>query len=325
MEQIDANKSIESVTSSHFLGYDHPEGIAIYRRKGWDSNSSYDAELRTTLHEPTGYVIRELLVDPAKYHKVRCSLCWSGLGWGSIARHDCRDKNDFIVFTSRATVIVPKTADVRKNSHVDPGQKSKKLDEIRCTELAGRATTRSQTFHAKSDDGSGDMPSPPSPQSDSEFSIETVASNSSWQNLPSELRTLSPKDSINFDSIQYYIPGGTGGLERDRRVGTIYSVVKDKYPLVLSTGDFLEKDHHVSKYSFNGKKHYWGTYASIKKFKLVRGGKYTHFDVIMDQAGSFSSIMSDHRQRLRERATREGYAPMDAVKVLKGGRKFVSK
>ena len=67
------------------------------------------------------------------------------------------------------------------------------------------------------------------------------------------------------DSIQYYIPGGTGGSPKDNRVGRILSIVKDKYPLVLSTGDFLDKDHHVSKLCLNAKPSYWGTYAAIKK------------------------------------------------------------
>ena len=157
-----------------------------------------------------------------------------------------------------------------------------------------------------------DVPSSVASESDSESSI---ASNGSWHNLPPKIRTLNTDDSV-----QYYIPGGMGGSPDDYRVGTILSIVKDQYPLVLSTGDFLDKDHHVSKLCLNAEPNYWGTYAPIGKYRRVRGGTIKHYDVLLDLAGTFSSIMNNNRRALLEQASQEGYAPMDAVRVLKGGR-----
>ena len=141
-KMIDESTEIDKITSSYFLSCDPPEGISLYRSMGWDKNPDADAEIRTTHHEPTDITIRELLVYADKYHRTRCTVCWSALTWGSISKHDCRDKTDFTVFCTPAVRIRPHPSDRTKNTDVNRTVPYPQFKPIRCSEWTSGATTR---------------------------------------------------------------------------------------------------------------------------------------------------------------------------------------
>jgi len=109
------------------------------------------------------------------------------------------------------------------------------------------------------------------------------------------------------------------------RIAIVHSVLNDKNPLVLSTADYLDKDHHVSKAFESETGTTFGTYMPIKKFTRVVGGEVSNQDVLLDHAACFSESMNSKRALLQQRASREGYAPMDSVAVFTGGRKLKDK
>ena len=94
--------------------------------------------------------------------------------------------------------------------------------------------------------------------------------------------------------------------------GTVTAVHPErKYPLVLSTGDLLEHDHHITKDK--------GKFNSMTTYKLIPGGEGRQSDAVMGQAGAFSRSFNQRCLELKKRATVDGFAPMDVMLSTKGG------
>ena len=112
--------------------------------------------------------------------------------------------------------------------------------------------------------------------------------------------------------MEYYDPMSVAGTPGSLVFGTVTAVHPErKYPLVLSTGDLLEHDHHITKDK--------GKFNSMTTYKLIPGGEGRHSDAVMGQAGAFSRSFNQRRLELTKTATVDGFAPMDVMLCTKGG------
>ena len=129
------------------------------------------------------------------------------------------------------------------------------------------------------------------------------------------------------DVIQYYAPTMVAGDPRALRRTTVIRVrPEDEYPLRLENSELIPEWTRVKKTHYtaedvsglvecDAKK---SRFISLELLKLQESGSGTIADGVLDDAAQFSAAFN--RQKESMRANSNGFAPMDAVSTLHGGK-----
>eukprot|EP00804_Cyclotella_cryptica_P029841 CCRYP_010751-RA/>CCRYP_010751-RA protein AED:0.07 eAED:0.06 QI:553/0/0.5/1/1/1/2/0/709 len=129
------------------------------------------------------------------------------------------------------------------------------------------------------------------------------------------------------DVIEYYSPIFVVGDKRGLRQATVlYVDPKADVILRLSNGECLPEDTRVKRIKVidgNDLVDHPGIYRPIETFKLVAGKAkgYNTGDGIMNEAARFGDIFRKNMNKMKASAEAEGFAPMDMVLKLNGGRR----
>ena len=124
------------------------------------------------------------------------------------------------------------------------------------------------------------------------------------------------------DVIEYYSPIHVAGDPRGLRQATVLSVdPNDETPLVLSNGEGLPNNTKVKRIkvkSGNDVFDHSGIFRPIFRFRLKKGGNATAADGIASETARFGKIMQKNMGKAMEKASKDGFAPMDMVVNIKG-------
>lgn len=134
-------------------------------------------------------------------------------------------------------------------------------------------------------------------------------------------------EPINIgDQIEYYPPNLVAGDKFNRRYATVLSVCpRGRSKLVLSTGDYLPKATKVKRAKVMAKVNQdytlidnpSGSWRPIYHFKLEEKGTSTAAHAIVMETARFEEIYKKNMDNLKQKAEKDGFAPMDAVVNMK--------
>lgn len=139
--------------------------------------------------------------------------------------------------------------------------------------------------------------------------------------------TVSNEPIRPGDVIEYYSPVFVVGDKRGLRQATVLSVAPEaEVILTLSNGECLPEDTRVKRIKVmdgNELVDHPGIYRAINNFKLVaakiKGANNP--SGMMNEAARFGDIFRNNVNKMQASAEAEGFAPMDMIMCMNGGRK----